>query len=364
MTSIEDANWFVEGADHGSEAVLVKSSVVRTRETNAWLDADGAPIRTKEDERDWSTISMLGLGPVLTLDWDCHGRAWLDGWELPDRPSVEKRTLSSGSTAVVFSVTQVLELPDQDEDDEISLVRFHGYDKLTGKLVLNDFRIQGTWQGEPFSGTQLQEVEPTPIATDDVPDWLATLIRRLKDAPVANPPASVTLYGYRGHPVYFVPQRCCDIFSDLYNAEGEIIGHPDGGITGRGDGRVPDFFQERTNEELIWADERTIDPGLAQVAAPIESVEVLVLESFPPQYVVMVMSGLPNACFSFAGYHVNREGTTIRVDVLNWKPTDPELACAQIFRTVETRIPLGSDFESGQTYSVPVNGSKDSFVAQ
>ena len=96
VTSIEDANWFVEGADHGSEAVLVKSSVVRTRETNAWLDADGAPIRTKEDERDWSTISMLGLGPVLTLDWDCHGRAWLDGWELPDRPSVEKRTYHRG----------------------------------------------------------------------------------------------------------------------------------------------------------------------------------------------------------------------------------------------------------------------------
>ena len=111
-------------------------------------------------------------------------------------------------------------------------------------------------------------------------------------------------------------------------------------------------------------DERTVDPGLTRATAPIESVEVLVLESFPPQYVVMVVSGLPNACFSFAGYHVNRDGTTIRVDVLNWKPTDPELACAQIFRTVETRIPLGSDFESGQTYSVPVNGSKHSFVAQ
>ena len=66
--------------------------------------------------------------------------------------------------------------------------------------------------------------------------------------PVANPPASVTRYDYKGNTVYFVPQRCCDIFSDLYDAEGNIIGHPDGGITGQGDGRVPDFFQERTTK--------------------------------------------------------------------------------------------------------------------
>ena len=126
LTSVEDANWFVEGADRDSEAVLVESSVVRARATSVWLDANGTPIKTQKDEGDGETIVVLNLGPVLTLDWDCHRQTWLGGWKLPDRPSVEERTLSSGSTAVVFSVTQVLELPNQDEDDEISLVRSHG----------------------------------------------------------------------------------------------------------------------------------------------------------------------------------------------------------------------------------------------
>jgi hypothetical protein len=78
-----------------------------------------------------------------------------------------------------------------------------------------------------------------------------------------------------------VPQRCCDIFSDLYDADGDIIGHPDGGIASQGDGRVPDFFKERTDGRAIWEDKRVNSPDMVQVLAPIESVEVLILESFP-----------------------------------------------------------------------------------
>ena len=31
-------------------------------------------------------------------------------------------------------------------------------------------------------------------------------------------------------------KESCDQFSDLLDANGNLIGHPDGGITGRGDG--------------------------------------------------------------------------------------------------------------------------------
>lgn len=34
------------------------------------------------------------------------------------------------------------------------------------------------------------------------------------------------------------------------------MGHPDGGITGRGDGKFPYFDKERTNEKLLWEDKR------------------------------------------------------------------------------------------------------------
>ena len=99
---------------------------------------------------------------------------------------------------------------------------------------------------------------------------------------MANPPALIAQYEYNGQTVYFLPQKCCDIVSDLYDSDGNIIGHPDGGITGQGDGRVTDLLEFRRNESVIWRDQRTYAPGLFQVSAPIESVDVLALESFPP----------------------------------------------------------------------------------
>lgn len=194
--------------------------------------------------------------------------------------------------------------------------------------------------------------------------WQADLVRKLEKAPVANPPASFIQYGYKGQVVYYVPPRCCDIFSDLYDTDGNIIGQPDGGITGQGDGRVADFLEERSDRRIVWKDQRTYDPDLVQVQAPIESVEVLIMESFPPQYSVVVVSGLPNACFSFAGYRMDRIGDTVQIELINWKPSRSDVACAEIYRTVMTTITLGIDFDPGRTYTIEVNGVIETFVAQ
>ncbi|MCH7705747.1 MAG: hypothetical protein IIB33_01720 [Chloroflexi bacterium] len=194
--------------------------------------------------------------------------------------------------------------------------------------------------------------------------WQAALIRRLENEPVADPPASLTRYEYKGQAVYYLPPRCCDMFSDLYDDSGNIIGHPDGGITGQGDGRGPDVLAGRESERFVWKDRRSHDPGLVQVPAPIESVDILTLESFPPQYNLAVASGLPNGCASFAGYYLNRDDTTIRVDMINWKPAASDVACTADYRTVNTTIPLGSDFVPGESYAAVVNDVTERFVAQ
>ena len=67
---------------------------------------------------------------------------------------------------------------------------------------------------------------------------------------------TVARYEYRGGRVYYVPPRCCDVYGTLYDASGTILCHPDGGFTGDGDGRCPDFFEERRNEKIIWRDRR------------------------------------------------------------------------------------------------------------
>ena len=90
-----------------------------------------------------------------------------------------------------------------------------------------------------------------------VPAAVAALIEDLKSQPVANPPAYVASYEYSGQVVYYVPPRCCDIFGNLYDGQGQLICHPDGGIAGHGDGRCPDFFSQRKKEAVLWRDTRS-----------------------------------------------------------------------------------------------------------
>lgn len=90
-----------------------------------------------------------------------------------------------------------------------------------------------------------------------VPAAVTALIEDLKSQPVANPPAYVASYEYSGQVVYYVPPRCCDIFGNLYDAQGQLICHPDGGIAGHGDGRCPDFLGQRKNETILWRDTRS-----------------------------------------------------------------------------------------------------------
>ena len=349
----------------GRGDVPIEHPTIQLQVTNVTRDADGNVLSTEDDPRvargiSWTPASVSNLGPALTPDWECHKEAWLNGWPPEAQPSIGERVLSSGMTAVVFTVRQHLLLPDLGID--ATNERHHGYDRLTGRVVLQETRSTGTRNGEPFNVEMLIELvsepkDPTIINDGQIDKyaWLRDLIRRLESEPVANPPVLIAQYEYHGQTVYYLPPRCCDIFSDLYDATGVIIGHPDGGIIGQGDGRVPDFLEVRENENVVWRDQRSYDPGLVQVPAPIESVELLIMESFPPQYSLVVVSGLPNGCASFAGYRLERGGDTVSIEMLNWKPADPQVACTDNYRTVETRIPLGSKFDPDTTYTVHVN---------
>ena len=96
-----------------------------------------------------------------------------------------------------------------------------------------------------------------PAAPEPLPTFVDALVRQLSTAPVANPPASIARYEYKGRIVYYVPPRCCDIRGDVYLSDGMLLCQPDGGFDGRGDGRCADFFSERRNEYIVWRDSRT-----------------------------------------------------------------------------------------------------------
>ena len=88
------------------------------------------------------------------------------------------------------------------------------------------------------------------------PACIESLIEQIKTEPVWSPLASVIRYQYRGQVVYYVPPRCCDILSALYDSACNRLCAPDGGIGGGGDGRCADFLKERTAEQVIWTDSR------------------------------------------------------------------------------------------------------------
>jgi hypothetical protein len=89
------------------------------------------------------------------------------------------------------------------------------------------------------------------------PAFVDKLITQFKSDPVGNPPQSIWSSEYNGQVVYFIPAQCCDQYSTLYDSSGNVICAPDGGLTGKGDGKCPDFFSQRANEQVVWKDPRT-----------------------------------------------------------------------------------------------------------
>ena len=99
------------------------------------------------------------------------------------------------------------------------------------------------------------------------------------------------------------------------------------------------------------------------VAAPIDGLDVRVLESAPPQYVVNVKAGLPSGCARQHSHAVSRSGDTITVTVLNSMPSG-NVACTMIYGSYELNINLGSSFTARTTYTLRVNDKTTTFTAQ
>lgn len=103
--------------------------------------------------------------------------------------------------------------------------------------------------------------------------------------------------------------------------------------------------------------------GRREVPAPIDGVDVRILESNPPQYLLNVRAGLPGGCAEKNRHEVQRAAETITVTVFNWMPAGNP-PCTMIYGSYELNINLGSDFRRGTRYAVSVNDKRTSFVAQ
>ena len=95
--------------------------------------------------------------------------------------------------------------------------------------------------------------EATP---DELPECIRERIAQLQKADTQNPPAKVYQYSYKGEPVYYFTADCCDMYNVVVNSQCDTLCAPDGGFTGKGDGRCADFASEAKDQVLIWEDSR------------------------------------------------------------------------------------------------------------
>ena len=92
--------------------------------------------------------------------------------------------------------------------------------------------------------------------TAALPSCVDKLIAELKNRESKNVPVTVSQYEFKGQTVFYVSAKYPDDYGTVYNQNCEVICHPDGGITGRGDGKCTGFFEEAKNQKIVWQEQK------------------------------------------------------------------------------------------------------------
>lgn len=100
--------------------------------------------------------------------------------------------------------------------------------------------------------------------------------------------------------------------------------------------------------------------GLEIKPAPINEMDVRFGESFPVQVFLYVKGGLADGCTKLHAIEIkSRSNNIVKVEATVERPKDA--VCPAIYTFFERNLNLGSDFRSGETYTVTVNDKSRSF---
>jgi inhibitor of cysteine peptidase len=94
--------------------------------------------------------------------------------------------------------------------------------------------------------------------------------------------------------------------------------------------------------------------------APVDSIDILILESFPVQVQVRVTGNLPDGCTALGEITQEREGSTFSVTISTTRPADS--LCTEALVPFETTVALDVLGLKAGTYSVTVNGVSGTFT--
>lgn len=118
-----------------------------------------------------------------------------------------------------------------------------------------------------------------------------------------------------------------------------------------------------TNTNTDSTDDTTDEPTTSEPVvgtAPIDSLDILILESFPVQVNVIASGNFPDGCTRLEEAMVAFDGTTFNVSLPTARPGDA--ACTQALVPFDKVIPLDVLGLPAGTYTVNVNGTSDTFT--
>lgn len=101
------------------------------------------------------------------------------------------------------------------------------------------------------------------------------------------------------------------------------------------------------------------DPEFAlriEVLAPIDEAEVVTVVGPETEYMLRIVSGLPNGCAEYKNTLVNIAGDAVTVDVRNTVPADLRVACAAIYGFEERTVEL-IGLVPATEYTITINGT-------
>lgn len=100
-------------------------------------------------------------------------------------------------------------------------------------------------------------------------------------------------------------------------------------------------------------------PSLPNVSlAPVEEIEIVILESFPVQVHVIARGNLPDPCTEISEVLQEREGDTFFIAIKTYRSPG---FCIQVLAPFEEIIPLEVYGLPAGTYTVDVNGVQATF---
>lgn len=89
-------------------------------------------------------------------------------------------------------------------------------------------------------------------SANGVPLCLEEKIKEMSKDPSQGEPLEVRSYSYKQQTVYYIVSACCDKYNIVLDKNCNILGYPDGGFTGKGDGSMTDFRNVATDEKVVW----------------------------------------------------------------------------------------------------------------